>query len=62
MAGWHRRHPRVTLIIAILASFTLLTVGGEGVPVLGSVRSLVIDVLTPVQNVVSSATKPIRSW
>jgi rod shape-determining protein MreC len=62
LAGSHRRHPRVTLIIAILASFTLLTVGGEGVPVLGSVRSLVIDVLTPVQNVVSSATKPIRSW
>lgn len=46
----------------VLLSFTVITIGSKDVPVLGTVRSSVIDVLGPVGRGFTSATKPIRSW
>jgi len=46
----------------VLLSFTVLTLSSKDVPVLGTVRSTVIDVLAPVGRGFRSATKPIRSW
>ena len=46
----------------VLLSFTVLTFSSKDVPVLGTVRSSIIDVLGPVGRGFKSATKPIRSW
>lgn len=47
----------------VLLSFTVLTLGGsDDTPVLGTVRSSIIDALGPVGRGFRSATKPIRSW
>ena len=46
----------------VLLSFTVITIGSKDVPVLGSVRGAVIDVLGPVGRGFKSATKPVRSW
>lgn len=62
MSGSPRRRPRTTIILMVLLSFTVITIGSKDVPVLGSVRSGVIDVLGPVGRGFKSATKPIRSW
>lgn len=63
MPGSQPRRPRTTIIVMVLLSFTVLTLGGsDDTPVLGSVRSTVIDALGPVGRGFRSATKPIRSW
>jgi len=46
----------------VLLSFTVLTIGGKDVPVLGTVRSSIIDLTGPIGSGFRSATKPIRSW
>lgn len=46
----------------VLLSFTVLTLNSKDVPVLGSVRSTVIDLMGPVGRGFKSATKPIRNW
>lgn len=46
----------------VLLSFTVLTLSSKDVPVLGTVRSSIIDVLGPVGRGFKSATKPVRSW
>lgn len=62
MTGQPRRRPRTTIIMMVLLSFTVLTIGSKDVPVLGTVRSSVIDALGPVGRGFKSATKPVRSW
>lgn len=46
----------------VLLSFTVITIGAKDVPVLGTVRSGVIDALGPVGRGFKTATKPVRSW
>ena len=62
MPGSPRRRPRTTIIMMVLLSFTVITIGSKDVPVLGSVRGAMIDVLGPVGRGFKSATKPVRSW
>ena len=62
MPGSHPRRPRTTVIVMVLLSFTVITLNSKNVPVLGSVRSGVIDAMGPVERGFRSLTKPIRSW
>ena len=63
MPGTPRRRPRTTIIIMVLLSITVLTLGTNAdTPVLGTVRGAVIDVLGPIGRGFKSATKPVRNW
>ncbi|HPB46773.1 MAG TPA: rod shape-determining protein MreC [Microthrixaceae bacterium] len=62
MHGSNPRRPRTTLIIAILASLTVITITAKDVPVIGSVRSAIVDATSPVNGAFRSATKPLRNW
>lgn len=46
----------------ILASFTVITLTAKDVPVLGSVRSALIDVTRPIGNFFDSVTSPFGNW
>lgn len=62
MSGTPRRRPRTTVIMMVLLSLTVLTMNAKDVPVLGSIRSGVIDAMGPVERGFRSFTKPVRSW
>lgn len=62
MPHTHQRRPRFTIIVMVLLSLTVLTLSSKDIPVLGSVRSAVLDVMGPVGRGFRSATKPVRNW
>ena len=44
MPGSPRRRPRTTIIMMVLLSFTVITIGSKDVPVLGSVRGAHLEI------------------
>lgn len=52
---------RLTILVMVLASITVLTLDAKDVPVLGSVRSAALDVLSPVGSAFKSAARPFRN-
>jgi rod shape-determining protein MreC len=56
-----RGRPRFTVLVMVLASITVLTLDAKDVPVLGSIRSGALDVLSPVGSAFTTVTKPFRN-
>ena len=57
-----RRSPKLTIIVMVLLSVTILTVDSRDVPVVSTIRSTAIDVFAPVGRVAASVTEPVRDW
>ncbi len=62
MPGSSHRRPRTTLIIMILASLTVITLTSKDVPLLGSVRSALVDATRPIGNLFDSIASPFGNW
>ncbi len=56
-----RSRPRFTVLIMVLASITVLTLDAKNVPVLGSIRSGMLQVLSPIESGFSTVTHPFRN-
>ena len=61
MNAGRRGRPRFTVLVMVLASITVLTLDAKDVPVLGSIRSGALDVLSPIGSAFSTVTKPFRN-
>jgi rod shape-determining protein MreC len=57
-----RRRPRFTLVVMTLLSITVLTLDAKNVPVIGTLRSGMIEVLSPVESGFRTVTSPVRHW
>lgn len=52
---------RLTILVMVLASITVVTLDAKDVPVLSSVRSAALDVLSPIGSAFQSVGKPFRN-
>ena len=62
MAAPSRRRPRFTIAVMVLLSITVLTIDGKNLPVVRDVRRGAVQVLSPVEDLFSSITRPVRSF
>ena len=56
-----RSGPRFTIIVMILLSVTILTLDAKDVPVIGSIRSGVLQALSPVERAFGAVSHPFRN-
>jgi rod shape-determining protein MreC len=56
-----RSRPRFTVLVMVLASITVLTLDAKNVPVLGTIRSGMLQALSPIESGFSTATHPLRN-
>jgi rod shape-determining protein MreC len=61
MSAGRRGRPRFTVLIMVLASITVLTLDAKDVPVIGSIRSGALDVLSPIGSAFKTVTTPFRN-
>lgn len=52
---------RLTILVMVLASITVLTLDAKDVPVLGSIRAGALDVLSPVGSTFKTVARPFRN-
>ncbi len=52
---------RLTILVMVLASITIVTLDAKDVPVLRSLRSTALDVLSPIGSAFQSVTGPLRN-
>ena len=58
-----RSRPRFTVLVMVLASITVLTLDAKNVPVLGTIRSGMLQALSPIESGFSTVTRPLRdAW
>ena len=61
MNAGRRGRPRFTILVMVLASITVLTLDAKDVPLIGSVRSGALDVLSPIGGAFEWVTTPFRN-
>jgi len=52
---------RLTILVMVLASITVVTLDAKDVPVLGSIRSATLDVVSPIGSAFGSVVRPFRN-